>query len=57
MDYFLETSDLMVTGSVSNEMALAAVGGFFSILLLWIVVRSVIGVVMLISQWRVFEKA
>ncbi len=57
MDYFLETSDLMFTGSVSNEMALAAVGGIFSFMMIWSVFSFAVWVFMIISSWRVFEKA
>jgi hypothetical protein len=36
MDYLLETSGMMLTGSISNDMLASAVfGGLFSVMIVW----------------------
>lgn len=58
MDYLLETSGMILTGSLSNDVLASAVfGGLFSIMIVSIILSVVIWVFLIISQWKVFEKA
>lgn len=58
MDYLLETSGMMLTGSISNDMLTSAVfGGLFSVMIFWTILLVAIWVFMIISQWKLFEKA
>ncbi|MCK9467229.1 MAG: DUF5684 domain-containing protein [Candidatus Absconditabacterales bacterium] len=57
MDYFLETSDLLLTGSVSKELAMAAIAGSFALFGMFFIIFGLISIFMIISTWKVLEKA
>lgn len=58
MEYFLETSWVILTGSLSNDALTSVVlGGLFSAMIVWFIVSALISIFMIISQWKVFEKA
>ncbi|HOG15544.1 MAG TPA: DUF5684 domain-containing protein [Candidatus Absconditabacterales bacterium] len=57
MDYIWETSDVLLTGSISNELGLAALAGSVAVLGIFFVIFGLISIFMIISMRKVLEKA
>jgi hypothetical protein len=57
MDYIWETSDVLLTGSISNELGLAALAWSVAVLGIFFVIFGLISIFMIISMRKVLEKA